>query len=42
LLVAVGGLGFALGGMLGVGPWIGGFYSLTIGWIAFIGRVAGL
>jgi hypothetical protein len=37
-----GGLRRAVGGAIGVGLWIGGFYSRTIAWLAFIGRVAGL
>jgi hypothetical protein len=42
-IVAIGGgPRIAVGGMLGVGFWIAGFYSRTIAWLAFIGRVAGL
>jgi hypothetical protein len=42
-IVAIGGgLKLALGGMLGIGIWIGGFYWRPLSWIAFLGRVAGL
>jgi hypothetical protein len=42
LLAIVGGLGLALGGMLGIGFWIAEMIWPAVGWISFLLRIAGL
>jgi hypothetical protein len=42
MLAIVGGWPFVIGGAISVALWIDGFFWRPVGWLVFIGRVAGL